>query len=45
MIGGKSVNEADYGCPTLDMCIDGMEFSNKCADSFEAGSTWVKSEK
>ena len=38
---GKAVNEDDYGYPTLQMGIDGVEFYNKCVDSNEAGATWV----
>lgn len=44
-LDGKTVNEDDYGYPTLDMGIAGVEFFNKCVDSSEAGSTWVKVEK
>ena len=38
---GKTVNEAKYGYPTIDMGIDGVRFVNKCCDSSEAGSSWV----
>jgi len=38
---GKAVNEDDYGYPTLQMGIEGVEFFNKCVDSSEAGATWV----
>jgi predicted dehydrogenase len=38
---GKEILEADYGYPTIDMGIDGVEFFNKCVDSSEAGATWV----
>jgi len=38
---GKAVNEDDYGYPTLQMGIDGVEFFNKCVDSHEAGAAWV----
>jgi len=38
---GKAVNEDDYGYPTLQMGIDGVEFFNKCVDSSEAGAAWV----
>jgi len=39
---GKQVNEEDYGYPTLDMGLSGVEFFNKCVDSSDAGATWVK---
>jgi predicted dehydrogenase len=39
---GKTVNEDDYGYPTIEMAIGGVEFFNKCVDSNEAGSAWVK---
>ena len=38
---GKAVNEDDYGYPTLQHGIDGVEFFNKCVDSHEAGAAWV----
>ena len=38
---GKAVNEEDYGYPTLQMGIAGVEFFNKCVDSHEAGAAWV----
>lgn len=38
---GKAVNEDDYGYPTVQMGIDGVEFFNKCVDSHEAGAVWV----
>ena len=38
---GKAVNEDDYGYPTLQQGIEGVEFYNKCVDSSEAGATWV----
>ena len=38
---GKAVNEEDYGYPTLQMGVDGVEFYNKCVDSHEAGASWV----
>ncbi len=38
---GKTVVEEDYGYPTLQMGIDGVEFFNKCVDSSEAGGSWV----
>jgi len=38
---GKAVNEEDYGYPTLQQGIDGVEFFNKCVDSDEAGAAWV----
>ncbi|MDR0875621.1 MAG: Gfo/Idh/MocA family oxidoreductase [Clostridiales Family XIII bacterium] len=38
---GKVVNEDDYGYPTVQMGIDGVEFFNKCVDSHEAGAVWV----
>ena len=38
---GKAVNEDDYGYPTLQQGIDGVEFFNKCVDSSEAGAAWV----
>jgi predicted dehydrogenase len=41
---GKDVNENDYGYPTLEMGLAGVEFFNKCVDSSEAGATWVKVE-
>jgi predicted dehydrogenase len=39
---GKQVKEEDYGYPTLDMGLSGVDFFNKCVDSSEAGATWVK---
>ncbi|MEG1158244.1 MAG: Gfo/Idh/MocA family oxidoreductase [Christensenellaceae bacterium] len=42
---GKKVVEEEYGYPTLDMGIEGVEFFNKCVDSSEAGNTWVKMSK
>jgi predicted dehydrogenase len=39
---GKQVVESDYGYPTLDMGLSGVEFFNKCVDSSEAGAVWVK---
>ena len=39
---GKTVNEEDYGYPTIDMGIAGVEFFNKCVDSSRAGGAWVK---
>jgi predicted dehydrogenase len=39
---GKDVVEADYGYPTLEMGLGGVEFFNKCVDSSEAGAAWVK---
>ncbi|MDR1292215.1 MAG: Gfo/Idh/MocA family oxidoreductase [Clostridiales Family XIII bacterium] len=39
---GKHVVESDYGYPTLDMGLAGVEFFNKCVDSSEAGAVWVK---
>ncbi|MDR0952530.1 MAG: Gfo/Idh/MocA family oxidoreductase [Oscillospiraceae bacterium] len=39
---GKTVVEETYGYPTIDMAIRGVEFYNKCIDSSQAGSTWVK---
>ncbi len=44
-LAGKTVNEDDYGYPTLDMGISGVEFFNKCVDSHEAGGVWVDVEK
>ncbi|MDL2237012.1 Gfo/Idh/MocA family oxidoreductase [Christensenellaceae bacterium OttesenSCG-928-K19] len=41
-LDGKQVNEDDYGYPTIQMGIDGVNFFNKCVDSSEAGGTWVK---
>ena len=38
---GKSVDENDYGYPTIQMGIAGVEFFNKCVDSSEAGAIWV----
>ena len=38
---GKAVNEDDYGYPTIQMGIDGVEFFNKCVDSHEGGAVWV----
>ena len=38
---GLSINQDDYGYPTIDMGIAGVEFYNKCVDSFEAGCAWV----
>jgi predicted dehydrogenase len=38
---GKAVNEDDYGYPTIQQGIDGVEFFNKCVDSHEAGAAWV----
>ena len=38
---GKVVNEDEYGYPTLQMGIDGVEFFNKCVDSNESGAAWV----
>jgi predicted dehydrogenase len=38
---GKAVNEDDYGYPTIQMGIEGVEFFNKCVDSSEAGAVWV----
>ncbi len=38
---GKAVNEEDYGYPTIDMGIEGVNFFNKCVDSQEAGNVWV----
>ena len=38
---GKNVNEDDYGYPTLQQGIDGVEFFIKCIDSSEAGGVWV----
>ena len=38
---GKAVNEDDYGYPTLQQGIDGVEFFIKCLDSSEAGAVWV----
>jgi len=38
---GKEINEDDYGYPTIDMGISGVEFYNKCVDSSEAGGVWV----
>jgi len=40
-IAGKAVNEDEYGYPTLEMGIGGVEFYNKCVDSNEAGAAWV----
>ena len=40
-LDGKVVNEEDYGYPTVDMGIEGVEFSNKCVDSHEGGNIWV----
>jgi predicted dehydrogenase len=42
---GKQVNEADYGYPTIDMGVAGVDFFNKCVDSSEAGTAWVKMSK
>ncbi len=39
---GKTVVESEYGYPTIDMGIEGVEFSNKCVDSNEAGNIWVE---
>ena len=39
---GKAVNEDDYGYPTLQQGIDGVEFFNKCVDSSESGAVWVQ---
>jgi predicted dehydrogenase len=39
---GKQVVESDYGYPTLEMGLSGVEFFNKCVDSSEAGAVWVK---
>ena len=44
-LDGKEVDEASYGYPTIDMGIEGVEFSNKCVDSSEAGCAWVTMEK
>ena len=41
-LDGKEVIEENYGYPTIDMGIEGVEFSNKCVDSHEAGAAWVK---
>ncbi|MCL2111866.1 MAG: Gfo/Idh/MocA family oxidoreductase [Clostridiales bacterium] len=38
---GLMVNEEDYGYPTLEQGIGGVEFYNKCVDSHEAGAAWV----
>ena len=38
---GKTVVEEDYGYPTLQQGIAGVEFYNKCVDSSEAGAVWV----
>ena len=38
---GKTINEDDYGYPTIQMGIEGVEFFNKCVDSNEAGAAWV----
>jgi predicted dehydrogenase len=38
---GKTVNEDEYGYPTIDQGIGGVEFFNKCVDSSEAGAAWV----
>jgi predicted dehydrogenase len=40
-LAGKTVVESEYGYPTIDMGIEGVEFSNKCVDSHEAGNIWV----
>ena len=40
-LDGKVVNEEEYGYPTVDMGIEGVEFSNKCVDSHEGGNIWV----
>jgi predicted dehydrogenase len=40
-MAGKTVDEASYGYPTIDMGIDGVRFVNRCCDSSEAGSVWV----
>lgn len=44
-LDGKPVNEEDYGYPTIDMGISGVEFFNKCVDSHEAGNVWVNVDK
>lgn len=41
-LDGKTVVEEDYGYPTIDMGISGVEFFNKCVDSHEAGAAWVQ---
>ncbi|GHU62384.1 oxidoreductase [Clostridia bacterium] len=41
---GKDIVEDDYGYPTVQMGIDGVEFFNKCVDSHEAGAVWVNIE-
>jgi predicted dehydrogenase len=41
-LAGRQVNEDDFGYPTIDMGITGVEFFNKCVDSNEAGNIWVK---
>lgn len=43
-LAGKEVIEENYGYPTIDMGIGGVQFSNKCVDSHEAGAAWVKFE-
>ena len=42
---GKEIDENEYGYPTIDMGIAGVEFFNKCVDSHEAGGTWIKVDK
>jgi len=41
----KLKEESCYGYPTIDMGISGVEFFNKCRDSFEAHSAWVDLEE
>lgn len=39
---GKVVDQSKYGYPTIEMGIEGVRFFNKCVDSNEQDSAWVK---
>jgi Predicted dehydrogenases and related proteins len=41
-LDGKTVNEDDYGYPTIDMGVRGVRFFNACIDSHEQGNVWVR---
>lgn len=39
---GKTIDENEYGYPTIEMGLDEVKFFNACVDSQEQGNIWVK---
>lgn len=35
------LRQSEYGYPTIEMGVAGVEFFNKCVDSHESGGSWV----